>query len=514
MGKPCRHLNSLSLGKLTDRLSEGPVIPANICISCTPENNPSEATMPQEIFACLTCFETFCSSSNKGPSHLVNHSRVRNHPIYFKFNYNNELNDIEDEFYCALCGGPPRIKESGGKKDKVNLEKIKGLFQQNLKNSNSPAITKKDQINTKSISSSNSVQVPKGLVNLGNTCFMNSALQLLAVTLQRHGGELKTKTTSSLWNSLIYHLEEIYKSTPNPGKKTSTTVSSVNPKEFLNLLTGKQKRFASMQQQDAHDFLRLLFNSVAPESPQTELFGGKFVSKVICDRCRNVSETIEPFLDISFSISESIGLNDLTKSLSSLSIENQSDSDHDSDHDSSSHCSILNLLRYWNKKIILDGENGYYCENCSPKCPESPLQSASLQFFLTPQLPPFLILHLQRFKTTLAPVVKGKKSKTSYSVEIEKDDKVVEFPAILSIPSECILNTGDIYDIKYKLYGYIIHEGSSTSCGHYTAVVQSLEDVDEKWFYISDTRVKEIPKIRALDGESFSPYLLFYQRIN
>ena len=37
---------------------------------------------------------------------------------------------------------------------------------------------------------------------------MNSALQLLAATPKTRTGS--TKTTSALWNSLIYHLEEIY----------------------------------------------------------------------------------------------------------------------------------------------------------------------------------------------------------------------------------------------------------------------------------------------------------------
>lgn len=526
MVKPCRHLGSLPMGKISDRLLEGSAIPSNFCGSCGTNEPTGQAQ--EKYYACLTCFETFCISSKKGPSHLMNHSHSRNHSIYYKMSVDNvaETECIEDEFFCAVCGGSPKLKESG-KKEKINLEKIKGLFLSNRKNAIEDGITQNDKCKDKDVSDSAlgvnkcTPPQPKGLVNLGNTCFMNSALQLLAATLQRHG-QVQTKTTSALWNSLIYHLEEIYTFTSSTKKKTAKTANSeasVNPKEFLNLLVGKQKKFASMQQQDAHDFLRLLFNSVAPETPQIELFGGKFVSKVICDRCRNVSETVEPFLDISLSITSGSEVDSIHSSLSNLSLESSENSDtaisdSESKTDNPSNFTVQNMLRAWNKKILLQGENGYYCENCSPKCNES-LQNASLQFFMTPELPPFLILHLQRFKTHYTPVSKGKKSKAKvgYCLDIEKDDSHVEFPHILTIPSECILG-GNPATIKYKLYGYIIHEGSSTSCGHYTAVIHSAcDESDGKWFYISDTRVKEISKSRALDGESYSPYLLFYQRI-
>ena len=527
MVKPCRHLASLAMGKLSDRLAEGSAIPTNFCISCSPETLQTNDTPAAEIFACLTCFETFCSSSSskKGQNHILSHSHTRNHSIYFRIASSFSASDvtrIEEEFFCVLCAGHPKIREPG-KKERTALEKIKGLFMDNRKN---PVDSKNRNNNnckdskfhsTDNLTDSQSFHpTPKGLVNLGNTCFMNSALQLLAATVQRHG-QIKTKTTSQLWNSLIHHLEEIYAaSIGNKKNKNSNQSAAVNPKEFLNLLIGKQKKFASMQQQDAHDFLRLLFNSMTTEAPQIELFGGKFVSKVTCDRCRNVSETNEPFLDISLSISsneiESNGCDSIHSSLSNLSLSdpeiNETEKAASKKHSSDS---ISGLLRSWNKKILLKDENGYYCENCSPKCNDS-LQSASLQFFLTPQLPPFLILHLQRFKTHYT-AGKGKKSK-GYSLEIEKDDKYIEFPFILAIPSECILGANNS-TIIYKLYGYIIHEGSSTSCGHYTAVIHTgnSEDFDDgKWFYISDTRVKEISRNRALDGETYSPYLLFYQR--
>lgn len=259
-----------------------------------------------------------------------------------------------------------------------------------------------------------------------------------------------------------------------------------------------------MQQQDTHDFLRLLFNSV-PEAPQNELFAGKFVSRVVCEKCRKVSDTTEPFLDISLSLESQ---SDLSLEISRLNIE----SDNTNHNNSNNSINLVGLLREWNKKITLEGENGYFCESCSPQDPQT-LQTATLQFFLdTSTLPPFLIFHLQRFKTRIS-MGKGRGKKNSgMCVEIEKNHETVEYPLSLSIPSECSLDQSTP-SANYQLYGYIIHEGSSTSCGHYTAVVSPSQSPD-RWFYISDSNVKEISRSRALDGESYCPYLLFYHKID
>lgn len=499
--KPCRHLSSLSLGKLSDKLEQTYPLNLNSC-------SFSSCTTSSASFTCLTCLESFCNSGT-GATHLIQHSRTRNHVLFFRSDSVNDANvvSVEDAFYCVLCGNSPRIREPG-KKERTSLEKVVGLFKQNQKNQHIVSSTVKESssfnVTTTITTTTTGEQIvsgsaPKGIINLGNTCFLNSALQLLAATLHRYG-PLKLSSSSPIWISLVHHLEVIYNSNTSTKKasKKSGSDTSVNPREFLTLLCGKQKKFASMQQQDTHDFLRLLFNSI-PESssqsaPQIELFGGKFVSRVVCDRCRRVSDMTEPFLDISLSLQSSVAIS-LEDSLSNLSLDSNNSKD------------LIQLIKDWNNKIILEGENGYYCESCSPKDSES-LQKASLQFSFL-DLPPFLIFHLQRFKTNIRAVGGGKK-KSGMIMEIEKDDRRISFPLNLIIPSECTLNSSTVY--SYQLYGYIIHEGSSTSSGHYTAVV-SPSNSSDRWFYVSDTRVKEISKSKALDGESYTPYLLFYQKI-
>lgn len=332
--------------------------------------------------------------------------------------------------------------------------------------------------------------VPRGLVNLGNTCFMNSILQLLAATLQRFKIKIGTKSSSPFLNCLMFYLEEIY----NP-KNTfkSPNWPSVNPKEFLNLLKKKDQIFCQMRQQDSYDFLNLLFKYLEPESPQYNLFSGHFVSKITCGGCYFVSPKRELFTEISLHFPKI-----------ETSTRNKCENDQNEPKASSNLSTEELMLSMFEKEPML-GVEGYRCELCSPNQPDPHRQDSSKQLLLDPQLPPFLILHLKRFQTIFVP-----NSRTES--ETVKIDTLVEISEIIHIPNNCIDST-DVMGIQYKLYGYIIHIGSSLTFGHYTAVVQASSEDDDSWVYISDTSVTKISRTEALDGKSHSPYMLFYQRI-
>ena len=60
------------------------------------------------------------------------------------------------------------------------------------------------------------------------------------------------------------------------------------------------------------------------------------------------------------------------------------------------------------------------------------------------------------------------------------------------------------------LSGVICHDGQQSDCGHYTSEVQ----MDNSWFFISDTTVLRQRKFQCNSRDLSVPYILIYERRN
>ena len=60
------------------------------------------------------------------------------------------------------------------------------------------------------------------------------------------------------------------------------------------------------------------------------------------------------------------------------------------------------------------------------------------------------------------------------------------------------------------LSGVIYHEGQQSDCGHYTSEVQ----VNNTWFFISDTTLLKQKKFQCNSRDVSVPYILIYERRN
>lgn len=139
------------------------------------------------------------------------------------------------------------------------------------------------------------------------------------------------KVLEKTWNE--GQLQSTTKRKPN----TSGKASAVNPRPLLNVISSKYDQYGQYAQQDGHELLRHLLDSLrmeevdvirklqpedqkkchGPSNAQDKdfvtddeklkplidnLFCGKLLSLVVCEGCRHVSHTYEDFYDISLSL--------------------------------------------------------------------------------------------------------------------------------------------------------------------------------------------------------------------
>lgn len=196
----------------------------------------------------------------------------------------------------------------------------------------------------KSNAFTNNVTIPPGicgLQNLGNTCYMNSALQCLSNTPQltkwilRGDYKRDINTTNPLGSNgeVVEAFANIIKSI---WKSQSALRPSIAPKEFKSTFERFNPHFVGYQQHDSQEFLSFLLDGLHEdlnrvlEKPYMEipdfddmlsdkevatcfwnyhkarnnsylvdLFQGQFKSRLICDECKKVSVTYDAFMYLS-----------------------------------------------------------------------------------------------------------------------------------------------------------------------------------------------------------------------
>ena len=303
------------------------------------------------------------------------------------------------------------------------------------------------------------------MVNLGNTCYMNSALQCFLATPEVVDYFLHYSEPDAVICREFAFLVKM---------ACSGQSKYFSPISFKDTFGEIHREFYGARQQDCQEFItvfmeslhrELLSHQVEPNQEKTvisETFYGQLQYQVTCLSCNHVSTSLDPFscLPIPFPTSESINLHA--------------------------------CLAAFSKGEVLDSQR--FC----PTCKKMQAASKSVSIWT---LPDTLIVCLKRFAYV------GSTS-TSPHPGVFKLNQPISFPIsgldlapFLSGPSK------EEGEQLFDLYGTVSHHGLSAFSGHYTAktkrpLTNSWNEFDDAW----------ITPCGPMGGEQSDAYVLFYRR--
>jgi len=338
----------------------------------------------------------------------------------------------------------------------------------------------------------------KGLQNLSNTCYMNSAIQSflhtwpLALAFMDRIYEVDIDKSST-----ERYLVQAYKMLSDSYYNDDTKV--LRPKTFHNIinLLAKERQLRLYQlgnQNDIHEFIQFMIDGLHQALKRNikatirgtvksnldrltlngykqwasfyrkeysiiiSLFYGQYISTITCPDCKHNSVSYTP--ECCF-----------TLPIPARKKENRA---------------AVSLIDCWRKFVepeVMDKDNQYDCEKCKEK--KQATKAISLW-----KLPEILIILLKRFK-----------SHGSHSVKV---NDMVTYPFDLDISEFCY--SYDKPEALYELYSVCIHRGA-TGGGHYLAYCL---DTDGKWREYNDATVSEITNLNNV--VTSDAYCLFYRR--
>ncbi len=342
-----------------------------------------------------------------------------------------------------------------------------------------------------------------GLMNLGNTCFMNAALQCLfnctPLTDYFLGIYWEDEVNS---DNVLGHKGEMVKAYARLLESLwSSNSSSVrNPSAFKHTVGSIMPMFSGNEQHDVHEFVAFMLdamhedlNRVKGKKPYikrsewreeedeeitarkawkgyllrnrsiiVDLFQGQLRSQLRCLYCGYVSVTFDPFMYLSVPLLKA----DLKKSIT-----------------------LQQCLEYFCEEEALDDKEQWFCPMCKCSVP-------SVKKFDLWKLPSVLIIHFKRF------VYDNKRRRCRNNVN-------VSFP-ISSLDLSCFVKSYQREPPHYDLFAVANHHGGKISSGHYTA--QTLSRVTNEWNNFNDSNVQPVCASKVSSSNE-KAYVLFYSKM-
>ena len=274
-----------------------------------------------------------------------------------------------------------------------------------------------------------------GLKNIGNTCYMNSALQIIV--------NCTVLTKVILSNNFISPKLNIFKKFLMDYKNNIT----INPIAIKNLVGEKNNQFLNFQQHDSHEFLISLIEIIEEEfKNESEINPNPITINGI--KLQNLTSSIFDTTVSSIIYSEETGEKSKTKvgeKILSLPISKNDNT------------TLENCIDLYSKIEKLSGTEQWLSQK------ENRYIDAYKRLYLK-SLPKYLLLQLKRF---------------TFFTNSNKNNKDVKAPINFIIRNN-----------SYQLRGIIYHIGGANG-GHYVSVIF----YNNKWHLCDDNSVNEISNI-------------------
>ncbi|EFA00157.1 ubiquitin carboxyl-terminal hydrolase 36 [Tribolium castaneum] len=305
--------------------------------------------------------------------------------------------------------------------------------------------------------------VGAGMINMGNTCYLNSTLQALfhvpalvnwLISDKEHTAECQDSGGLCIICAMRKTLQD------SQQRNTNT----IRPLLIYNKLRLVCRNLIPGRQEDAHEFLRYLveameksylsrfknhseFDSKVKETtPLNQILGGYLRSAVRCLKCGHVSTTFQHFQDLLLDIRKAQTLDEA-------------------------------LEGYFSREKLDD--DSYHCQSCQKKVP------ATKQFSLE-RAPMVLCIQLKRF-----------------SVSNNKITKHIHFRQRLDLTRYARHRPS--VPLIYRLVALVTHMGPTVNCGHYTAVAQAPSG---NFYQFDDSMVRVISHQAVFNTNA---YIMLYE---
>ncbi|KAI8803686.1 hypothetical protein BJ742DRAFT_827787 [Cladochytrium replicatum] len=288
-----------------------------------------ETPQPSVLWLCLTCGQVNCGRNDAG--HGVAHYDSQQHDLVM---------DLESlDVWCYACdefveGAPTHnqvIIEAKNAVGKLLQSKKEKLDIKEPPPTKASSKTEAKSVFLKKGKSSKNQKAPApGLTNLGNTCFFNSVVQAMIYTpplqmfsaLAYPSGELGGPLNPNVGNvnirpgSLTQSLARLISIMNSQLESGATT--PITPQELFARISERWKIYKAYRQEDSHELMRRMLDGVKEEHMSKgpngkpinryqrtfvdDIFGGKLVSVIVCNACKNITYNLEDFMDLSLPI--------------------------------------------------------------------------------------------------------------------------------------------------------------------------------------------------------------------